>query len=491
MRNVKAPSFLPVLTRHIAALLVIGFTTLILKPIEPYFEIQLITLLYLLPVILSTVFWGLTPGILSAFFAFLAFNYFFIQPYYTLQVHKTQDLITLIIFLVVSVVMSQLIGQARQGVRMARNREWEATRMYELISTLANLQDPLGIAQALANHTKDTFHLLFVKVSIEKTSDNPDLSAYSPSNIDPPSVPPHIQLPLKTARSTEGILNLWQHPEKQLTAQESRLLEAYVSQGALSIERIRLAKSENKAHLLEESDKLKSSLLNSVSHELRSPLAAIKASVSSLRSGAVDWDHPARQELLATIEEETDQLNLLVGNLLDMSRIESGALNPQMRWNSIREIAMGVVTKMRKQLQDHSLEINFAPDLPLVPTDYVMIGQVFTNLISNSIKYAPQNTRIELKAEKEDEFLHVQVINQSPSVPVEHLERIFDKFYRVTSADRITGTGLGLSICKGIIEGHNGKIWAENQPGHFVFHFTLPLSLGGTLPKYPQESTDE
>jgi two-component system sensor histidine kinase KdpD len=268
-------------------------------------------------------------------------------------------------------------------------------------------------------------------------------------------------------------------------------LEAYVSQGALSIERIRLAKSENKAHLLEESDKLKSSLLNSVSHELRSPLAAIKASVSSLRSGAVDWDHPARQELLATIEEETDQLNLLVGNLLDMSRIESGALNPQMRWNSIREIAMGVVTKMRKQLQDHSLEINFAPDLPLVPTDYVMIGQVFTNLISNSIKYAPQNTRIELKAEKEDEFLHVQVINQSPSVPVEHLERIFDKFYRVTSADRITGTGLGLSICKGIIEGHNGKIWAENQPGHFVFHFTLPLSLGGTLPKYPQESTDE
>lgn len=491
MNNTISRQLFPVVARHIAAILSIVLTTLILKPLEPYFEIQLITLVYLLPVILSTVLWGLTPGVLSAFLAFLAFNFFFIQPYYTLQVHKTQDLITLIIFLVVSVVMSQLIGQARQGIRMARNREWEATRMYELISTLASLQDPQKIAYALATHTLETFHLRYVMVRIENTSDSPDVVAFAPSNLETPSIPPQVKFDLKTARSNEGGLDLWHHTEQQLSPQEMRLLEAYVSQGALSIERIRLAKSENKAHVLEESDKLKSSLLNSVSHELRSPLAAIKASVSSLRSGAVDWNHPARQELLATIEEETDQLNLLVGNLLDMSRIESGALNPQMRWNSIHEIAMGVVTKMRKQLQDHSLEINFAPDLPLVSTDYVMIGQVFTNLISNSIKYAPYNTRIDLIAEKENGALHVQVINQSPPVPVEHLERIFDKFYRVTSADRITGTGLGLSICKGIIEAHGGKIWAENQVGHFAFHFTLPLSQGGALPEYPQESNDE
>lgn len=491
MKNILTRLFSPVLSRHIAALFCIGLTTLILRPEEPYFEIQLITLVYLLPVILSTVVWGLTPGILSAFLAFLAFNYFFIQPYHTLQVHKTQDLITLIIFLIVSVVMSQLIGQARQGVRLARNREWEATRMYELISTLASLQDPQSISQALANHTLDTFHLQFVAVNIEKTGDNPGVSAFAPSNFDPPSIPPHIRMSLKTARGNEGALHIWQHPGQQLTPQESQLLEAYVSQGALSIERIRLVRNENKARILEESDQLKSSLLNSVSHELRSPLAAIKASVSSLRSGAVDWDIPARQDLLATIEEETDQLNLLVGNLLDMSRIESGALNPQKRWNSISEIAMGVVTKMRKQLQDHRLEINFSNNLPLIQTDYVMIGQVFSNLISNSIKYAPQNTTIELRADKEEEYLHVQVINQSPSVPVEHLERIFDKFHRVTSADRVTGTGLGLSICKGIIEGHGGRIWAENQPGHFVFHFTLPLSPTGVLPEYPQEPIDE
>ena len=257
------------------------------------------------------------------------------------------------------------------------------------------------------------------------------------------------------------------------------------------MERVRLGKSENKARVLEESNRLKSSMLNSVSHELRSPLAAIKASVSSLRSGAVDWEFAARQELLATIEEETDHLNLLVGNLLDMSRIESGALNPQKRWNSIGEIAAGVVTKMRKQLQGYQLEIDFPPDLPLVSTDYVMIGQVFTNLISNSVKYAPEGSAIRLKAAQEKECLHVQVTNQSPSVPDEHLERIFDKFYRITAADRVTGTGLALSICKGIIEAHGGKIWAQNQPDHFVFHFTLPLALNGILPDYPKEAADE
>ncbi|MRR32422.1 DUF4118 domain-containing protein, partial [bacterium] len=224
MKNVITRLFPPVLSRHIAALLCIGLTTLILRPVEPYFEIQLITLVYLLPVILSTVVWGLTPGILSAFMAFLAFNYFFIQPYHTLQVHKTQDLITLIIFLIVSVVMSQLIGQARQGVRLARNREWEATRMYELISTLASLQDPQSISQALANHTLDTFHLQFVAVNIEKTGDNPGVSAFAPSNFDPPSIPPHIRMSLKTARGNEGALHIWQHHGQQLTQQESQML---------------------------------------------------------------------------------------------------------------------------------------------------------------------------------------------------------------------------------------------------------------------------
>lgn len=278
--------------------------------------------------------------------------------------------------------------------------------------------------------------------------------------------------------------------DTHFTKEEKRLLEAYTGQAALSLERGRLAKVESRAMVLEESDRMKTSLLNSVSHELRSPLAAIKASVSSLRSGAVGWNVEARDDLLATIEEETDHLNQLVGNLLDMTRIESGALKPQRRWNSIGEICRGVVTKMRKHLDDHTIEMDFPEALPLVPTDYVLMEQVFTNLISNSIKYAPQNTIISLRGSVEGEFLHIQAANQGPPVPEEYLERIFDKFQQVMEADQVTGTGLGLSICKGIVEAHGGKIWAQNQPDWFVFHFTLPILMDGSQPALPNEETD-
>ena len=474
--------------RHLAIVLLVGLITLILSSFKNILEIQTIALIYLLVVMTSTVVWGLTPGVLSGFLAFLTFNYFFIQPYYTFDVRNTQDLITLIIFLIVSVIMSQLIGQAREGGRLARSREWEATRMYELISALAGLQDAQSIAQTLANHTLESFHFTRVEVIIGEKNGEHSFFTFAPDH-STTIESPFIEYLLKTTRGQEGAIRIW-NKQTPLSAEEERLIQAFISQGALALERIRLKKSENRAHILEESDHLKSSLLNSVSHELRSPLAAIKASVSSLRSGAVDWNLAARQDLLATIEEETDHLNLLVGNLLDMSRIESGALKPQKKWNSIEEIAMGVVTKMRKQLQDHILEIDFPEDLPLVPTDYVMIQQVFTNLISNSIKYAPSGSTIKLICRSEGDFLHTQVSNQSPSIPDEHLERIFDKFYRVTEADRVTGTGLGLSICKGILEGHGGKIWAENQPCCFVFHFTLPLTLDGALPNIPEDVAD-
>lgn len=484
MRFLKHPSMI-LITRHLAALTGVAIFTIVLRWLQPYLAIQLIALIFLLPVLASTVLWGLTPGVLAGFLAFLAFNYFFIPPYHTLRVHQSQDVITLVVFLIVSVVTSQLIGRAREGERLARMREWEATRMYELISVLAGLLDAQDIAQALASHALETFRFDCVEVAIPGQN---SAIAIAPEQA-PPSRPPSNILPLLTARGREGELRIWQRREA-LSAEEVRLLEAYLGQGALALERTRLSSLENKARVLEESDQLKSSLLNSVSHELRSPLAAIKASVSSLRSGAVDWDNSARGDLLATIEEETDHLNLLVGNLLDMSRIESGALRPRRRWNSIAEIAMGVATRWRSNLHSHHLEMDFPDNLPLVPTDYVMIEQVFTNLISNSVKHAPPGSVIAIASRKDGDSLHTRVANQGPGVPEKHLQRIFEKFYRVSDDEPITGTGLGLSICKGIIEAHGGKIWAENEPGRFVFHFTLPLTLDGALPETPREACD-
>jgi len=473
--------------RHLAAFATITLTTLILRPLEARLTLQVIALLYLLPVMVSTVLGGLTPGILAGALAFLAFNYYFIEPHYTLRVHATQDLITLIIFLVVAVVMSQLIGQAREGVRLARIREWEATRMYRLISALAGLQDASSIAQTLAIQVFETFQVDFVELKIDKGDLEAALLVHQPGIPTPSTSPTHC-FKLATARSQEGELRLW-HPST-LAPESERLLQAFVGQGALALERVRLAQNENKTRVLEESDRLKTALLNSVSHELRSPLAAIKASVSSLRDGTVDWNDFAREDLLATIEEETDHLNLLVGNLLDMSRIEAGALQPRRRWNTLGEIVRGVLVKMHNQLQNHQVEVALEDDLPLVPTDYIMMEQVFTNLLSNSAKYAPPGTSIQISAAQEGALLHVQVRNHSPRVPEEHLDHIFEKFYRVTEADRVTGTGLGLSICKGLIEAHGGNIWAQNCADGLIFHFTLPLTLDGALPELPKEASD-
>ncbi len=265
-------------------------------------------------------------------------------------------------------------------------------------------------------------------------------------------------------------------------------MQTYASQGALALERANLAQSERRAHILEESDRLKSVLLSSVSHELRTPLATIKAAVSSLLSDEVIWDSDARHDLLNAIEEETDHLNYLVGNLLDMSRIESGAHKPQLRWNVFSEIVNSALSQVRSTSKKHTIVNQVSADLPLVPVDYIQMERVLTNLLSNSIKYSPENTEIHVRAwVKDDHTLQVQVTNHGPNVPEEYLKRIFDKFNRVTAADQIMGTGLGLSICKGFIESHSGRIWAENLPDGLAFNFTLPLTLQGETPLLPLE----
>ena len=471
------------------AILAVAFLTGLAWLFRGHLDVQVIALLFLLPVVLSARMGGMGPGILSATCAFLSLNYFFIPPLFTLVVHHTQDLLALIVFLIIAVVISQLLGRAQLGMEIAFSREHEATRLYELSTALAGLQDDEAIACTLAEKIHQTFAVARVEVTVK------DPNSGGPLNFNFPELPaglpkkPDLTTPLMTARGEQGRVHLWRNGAP-LSPQEQRLLSTFANQGALALERASLVQVENRTKILEESDRLKSSLLSSVSHELRSPLATIKASISSLRSGVVDWDSDARQDLLAAIEEESDHLNQLVGNLLDMSRIETGALRPQRGWNALAEIVGGVLKRMRPALQQHHVNLEIPADFPLLPVDYVQMEQVFTNLISNSVKYAPPDSIILICAwlQNEQEAL-VQVSNQGPPVLEEHLERIFDKFYRVTAADKVTGTGLGLSICKGIIEAHGGRIWAENQPGAFVFNFTLPLSWEGARPHAPEEAS--
>ncbi|MBI5353489.1 MAG: DUF4118 domain-containing protein [Chloroflexi bacterium] len=478
------------ISRFIQYLLAIGliaFVTSVFIFLRDGLDTTLIALLYLIPLGLITAFWGLVPGIFSALVTFLTFNYFFIRPYYTLAVHRPTDVVILVVFLVVAFVISQLVGRLQTSLAVATSREREATQLYELSTALAGLHNDHAIAEILAKQIQDVSHGEMVELNIT----GPQPFAFHLPNVTPPTRTPELTVPIQAARGTLGEILLWK-AAPDISSGEKRLLQTFASQGALALERARLAQSESRARVLEESDQLKSILLSSVSHELRTPLSTIKAAASSLRGNEVGWDSPARVELIAAIDDEADHLNMLVGNLLDMSRIESGALKPKREWNILPEIVESVLGRMKHSAEEHKLEIDVPESLPFVPVDYVQMEQVFTNLISNSVKYAPLNTVIRIHANVEGDEMQVQVSNQGPQVPPEHLERIFDKFYRITAADRVTGTGLGLSICKGIIEAHGGRIWAENISDGLAFNFTLPLIWeGAPPPQLPMDSEIE
>ena len=462
---------------YLFAFLLITVTTATLFMLREFLDTTLIALLYLVPLGIITAMWGLAPGIASAILTFFVFNYFFIPPYYTLAVHRLTDVVILVIFLVVAIVISQLVGRAQEGLAAATARERESTQLYELSTALAGLPNDHAIAEMLAKQVSAIAEGEYVELNVT----SPRILDYRLPASDPPTRPPDLIVPIDAARGRLGEIRLWR-AAPAISSSERRLFQTFASQGALALERAWLAQAESRAQILEESDRLKTAILSSVSHELRTPLSTIKAAASSLRSGDVSWDSPARTELIAAIDDEADHLNLLVGNLLDMSRIESGALKPKREWNILAEIIEGVLARMKHLAIEHQIRLDVAETLLLIPVDYVQLEQVFTNLISNSLKYAPVHTTVTIRARLQDEMIHVQLSNQGPQVPHEDLERIFDKFYRITAADRVTGTGLGLSICKGIIEAHGGRIWAENLPDGLGFNFTLPLTWDGAKP---------
>ncbi len=494
------PITLRAVQRYVRQLLLVSgllvVTTLLLVLVVGRLNTPIVALLYLLPVGLATSLGGLSLGILASLLAFLAFNYFFIAPYYTFAVHQTEDLIVLGVFLGVAVVVSQLLGRSRASVAAAEARERETTALYELSTALTGLRSEPAIAHALAERLREISGASLVELTFRVRPAAPAGTLRLPAEAPVPAAPPLITLPLMTARGPFGEIRLWRAapPPGQpaaLSAAETRLLATFAGQGALALEHALLSQAETQAKIISESDRLKSALLSSVSHELRTPLASMKAAVTSLRSGAVEWHAPARTDLLAMVEEELDHLNRLVGNLLDMSRIEAGALKPNRQWLSLAEVVANTLQRLRLATAQHTLAVEVSDELPPVPADYGQLDQVFTNLFSNSLKYAPPGTTIGIRARllpeaspaAEPQTVQVTVQNDGPPIPPEHLEHIFDKFYRVTAADRVTGTGLGLSICKGIVEAHGGRMWAENLPHGLAFNFTLPLHWEGVPPQ--------
>jgi two-component system sensor histidine kinase KdpD len=274
-----------------------------------------------------------------------------------------------------------------------------------------------------------------------------------------------LHLPIKSPTITEGVLSLSTDPESSLKHEQRWVLEACTNQIALAVERARLTKNAEETRLLMARKNLERVLLNSISHDLRTPLVTITGVLDSILDPGNRLPEAARHELLETAREEACRLNRFVGNLLDMTRLEAGAVSLKIEPGDIQDLIGCALSAVEPRLGNRRVNVQLMPDLPLVPFDLVLMTQVVVNLLDNACKLAPESTVIDISARLSDNRLCLEVADRGPGVPESEISRIFEKFYRVPVPEGVSGTGLGLSICRGIVEAHGGMISAHNREG--------------------------
>jgi two-component system sensor histidine kinase KdpD len=253
-------------------------------------------------------------------------------------------------------------------------------------------------------------------------------------------------------------------------------MEVFASQAALAIERDQVAEQARQAQLLQATERLQTALLNSISHDLRTPLVSITGALSSLSEDVIELDKETRNSLIETARGEAERMNQLVGNLLDMARINSGVINIRREPSEVPDVVGSALEQMGDRLDDRPVNLDIPADLPLVPVDFVLMVQVLVKLFDNATKYSPEGTPIDLHARVAGDSLELAVADRGIGIPPEHLTHVFDKFYRVQRLGNVGGTGLGLSICRGIVEAHGGQVRAENRPGGgAIIRLTLPI----------------
>jgi two-component system sensor histidine kinase KdpD len=464
----------------------VALTTGLLLPLKTRLSTQIIALLYLLPVMLSAARWGLLPALGASLLSFFAFNFFFLFPTYTFAVSNPEELLALLVFLIVAVLISQAMGAANLHAAQAREREAEAATLYNLTRTLGAQSDLEETLSSTAQSIAEAFDLAGCEIVYHAEENAPPSHATYRAPVAESRAPggvrgQTVEIPLTAHRKPLGAIRLETHrPDARVGPTTVRLVNTFAAQVRLFIERATLAREAGRAHLLEESNRVKSALLSSVSHDLRTPLSAIKASATVLLQEDLALDPAARYDLLSAINEETDRLNHLVGDLLDMSRIEAGALRLKRDWCDMDELIRGVVRRYAAQLAAFQVRMEWPADFPLVLADYVQVDRVVTNLLENAMRYAPPGSEIRIEARADAAEMTVAITNQGPAIPVRLQPHLFEKFYRV-SEDRADdmGTGLGLSICKGIVEAHGGRIRLESPVADNSgarFSFTLPLA---------------
>ena len=478
--------------------------------LNPIFELVNVAMVYLLAVVLIAARYGRGPAVATSVVAVAAFDFFFVPPQLTFAVSDAQYLLTFLIMLVVALIISDLTARVRLQANVAGHRERRTALLYAMTRELAATRGQEPMARVAVRHVSEVFDSQVVvllpdsnnKISYPKTESlsgslhGADLAVAQwvqdhgePAGLGTDTLPSGevLYLPLPGPQSALGVLAvLPANPRRVLLPEQFHLLETFAAQIALALERAQLADQAQRASIEAETEGLRNALLASISHDLRTPLAVIAGASSSLLEKGKALPEQSREELARSIYEQSKEMTQLVGNVLQMTRLEGGAIAPERDWHALGEIAGSVLARLRERLAAHPVRVWLPERLPLLRVDATLIEQALANLLENAAKYTPPGTAITLSAEIREAEVVVSVEDAGPGLPDGDPERLFAKFHRGTPESAVGGAGLGLAICRAIVRLHAGRIWAERRPGGgAIFSFTLPLETAPEVPAEP------
>ena len=485
--------------------------TLSAELLKPYFGGETVPLIFMMGVLGEAYLFGLGPSILAAVASMLCYNFFFIPPIYSFTIADPINVAALFFFLFTALIVSNLTARVRSQAELAGNRAAITSALYGFSSNLASqakLEDLLStsVSQIAASLGADVVLMLpdtcgrlqiassFPPGDVVEKADwgaaqwsfEHGRSAGRGSDTLPGAL--RVFLPLRTSRGVIGVVGLeaGRRADIILTPDERRLLDALMDQAAVAIERVRLAKEMDDARVAAEAERLRGALLTSLSHDLKTPLASILGAANSLREYGERFDATARDEMIGTIEEEAGRMARFVGNLLDMTKLESGAVELKRQPTDLSDVIGTALRRTEGLLAGFEVSLDVEPNLPLLELDDMLIEQVLVNLLDNAAKYAPPSSTITIMARKMGGVVRLQIMDEGVGIPEDQLSLIFEKFHRVKSRDhQRAGTGLGLAICRGFVEAMGGAITAANRIDRSGAVFTIELPVPAEARRLP------
>ncbi len=470
----------------------------------PWIGANNIALVFLTAVVGVAVRFGLWPSLAASVVSSLCYNFFFTAPYYTFTIDEPANIVSVVFFTIVAIVVSNVAAHARVQAVAAMERARTTDLLYTFSRKLAGTGTLDDVLWATAYQTALMLNVRVV-VLLPEGDDIAVKAGYPPEDrLDGADLAAarwawrqdglagrgarvlpeakRLFLPMRTGRGVIGVVGIdGDGIEPLLSPAQRRLLEALIDQSALAIERVHLVEDMERVKRTMETERLRSALLTSISHDLKTPLAAVLGAAGTLRDLAGKLSDEQKADLLATIIEESERLNRFIANLLDMTKLEAGAVVPNIARHDLHEIIGSVLRRAKTVLALHKVALDLADNLPMLDLDAVLFEQVLFNLLDNAAKYAVSGTTITVSSKREGEFVLLQVLDEGDGIPAADLDHIFDKFYRARKGDRIrAGTGLGLAISRGFVEAMQGTITATNRSDRAgaVFSVRLPLPAG-------------